>query len=629
MTSRSAENVTTGAPALEIKDVVAGYGGGDVLHGVSMQVYEGGITCVVGPNGAGKSTLLGTISGLLNPRLGHVSLRGERLSGKSPRQVLDMGVVLVPQNHSLFREMTVRENIVLGGYILRQRGLADRRLDHVLEMFPQVTEWLGKKAGSLSGGQQRLVEFARCLMLDPSLVILDEPSMGLSPLVLKSVFDAVRLMNKQGKTILLVEQNARAGLRLSTHGVVLENGRVRLAGSGREVLHHPEIGALYLGGAVTDAVRRPGPRGRERERGGRERGRRGDSRRGRGGRGERSRRERRRVERHRCPLIIDAHCHVIVPEMTARSVPEAWRPALRTEDGQRIVGFRGRELTSAVGEFSDVEIMLADAASTGIGHLLLSPWINLVPVDAQPDEARLVCRVQNESLARLVAAHPGRLSAVGAVCVQDPALAARELADLMTVPGLHGVEIPSSVGGRYLGDDFFLPFWAAAAETGALVFIHPSTRGFGIPALDGYYLWNSVGNPLETAITAAHIAVAGVLERFPQLRILLAHGGGALPVLRGRLRRAHAIRPEASERLSQGPDVSLRRFHYDTVTHDEGLLADLVRYAGPEQVLLGSDRPFDMGTDHPADEVRALRLGPGEDLILGGNAARLLGIDHA
>ena len=328
-------------------------------------------------------------------------------------------------------------------------------------------------------------------------------------------------------------------------------------------------------------------------------------------------------------MIIDAHCHVIVPEMTTRSVPEAWRPALRTEDGQRIVGFRGRELTSAVGEFSDVEIMLADAASTGIGHLLLSPWINLVPVDAQPDEARLVCRVQNESLARLTAAHPGRLSAVGAVPVQNPALAARELADLMKVPGLHGVEIPSSVGGRYLGDDFFLPFWSAAAETGALVFIHPSTRGFGIPALDGYYLWNSVGNPLETAVTAAHIAVAGVLERFPQLRILLAHGGGALPVLRGRLRRAHAIRPEAAERLSQGPDVSLRRFHYDTVTHDEGLLADLVQYAGPEQVLLGSDRPFDMGTDHPADEVRALRLGPAEDLILGGNAARLLRLDSA
>jgi ABC-type branched-subunit amino acid transport system ATPase component len=254
MTSRQPEAVppvALAAAALEVQDVVVGYGGGDVLRGVSMQVAEGGITCVVGPNGAGKSTLLGAISGLLRPRLGHVSLRGERLTGKTPREILSMGVVQVPQNHSLFREMTVRENIVLGGYILRERGLPERRLAAVLEMFPQVTEWLGKKAGSLSGGQQRLVEFARCLMLDPTLVILDEPSMGLSPKVLKSVFDAVRMMHAQGKTILLVEQNARAGLRLSTHGVVLENGQVRLAGTGREVLEHPEIGALYLGGAVT------------------------------------------------------------------------------------------------------------------------------------------------------------------------------------------------------------------------------------------------------------------------------------------------------------------------------------------------------------------------------------------
>ncbi|HEX9536853.1 MAG TPA: ABC transporter ATP-binding protein [Streptosporangiaceae bacterium] len=244
-------SVSEGTAALVVQDIVVGYGGGDVLRGVSLQVHQGGITCVVGPNGAGKSTLLGAISGLLRPRLGQISLHGDVLTGRSPRQILQMGVVQVPQNHSLFREMTVRENIVLGGYILRERGLPERRLDAVLEMFPQVTEWLGKKAGSLSGGQQRLVEFARSLMLDPKLVILDEPSMGLSPKVLKSVFDAVRMMNRQGKTVLLVEQNARAGLRLSTHGVVLENGQVRLAGTGREVLEHPEIGALYLGGAVT------------------------------------------------------------------------------------------------------------------------------------------------------------------------------------------------------------------------------------------------------------------------------------------------------------------------------------------------------------------------------------------
>jgi ABC-type branched-subunit amino acid transport system ATPase component len=239
-----------GSPVLVVEGLVAGYGGGDVLHEVSLSVAEGGITCVVGPNGAGKSTLLASISGLLRPKRGSITLHGESIVGKSPRQILGMGVVHVPQNHSLFREMTVRENIDLGGYTLAGRPLLARRRAHVEEMFPQIADWAAKKAGSLSGGQQRLVEIARGLMLDPGLVILDEPSMGLSPKVLKSVFDAVRMMNANGKTILLVEQNARAGLRMSTHGVVLENGRVRLAGTGREVLDHPEIGALYLGGAV-------------------------------------------------------------------------------------------------------------------------------------------------------------------------------------------------------------------------------------------------------------------------------------------------------------------------------------------------------------------------------------------
>jgi ABC-type branched-subunit amino acid transport system ATPase component len=238
-----------GEPALVVDGLVSGYGGGDVLHEVSMTVAEGGITCVVGPNGAGKSTLLATISGLLRPRRGSITFRGEPLVGKSPRQILDAGLVHVPQNHSLFRDMTVRENIELGGYTIRDRALIARRRADIEQTFPQVASWSRKKAGALSGGEQRLVEFARCLMLDPALVILDEPSMGLSPKVLRSVFDAVRMMNARGKTILLVEQNARAGLRLSTHGVVMENGRVRLAGTGEQVLGHPEIGALYLGGS--------------------------------------------------------------------------------------------------------------------------------------------------------------------------------------------------------------------------------------------------------------------------------------------------------------------------------------------------------------------------------------------
>src|SRR5579863_9348595 len=240
-------------PSLVMDGITAGYGGGDVLRDLSFTVPAGAITCVVGPNGAGKSTVMRVISGLLRPRLGTVTLRGEKLNGKSPRQILKMGVVQVPQNHSLFKDMTVAENISLGGYIISDRAAVAQRIDAVYDLFPQVKGWAQMKAGSLSGGQQRLVEFARALMLDPALILLDEPSMGLSPIVLKSVFNAARQMNANGATVLLVEQNARAGLKLAQHVVVMENGIVRLAGTGREVLEHPEIGELYLGGAVKSA----------------------------------------------------------------------------------------------------------------------------------------------------------------------------------------------------------------------------------------------------------------------------------------------------------------------------------------------------------------------------------------
>jgi len=241
---------TTTDAALVVDGVTAGYGGGDVLHDVSFTVPAGAITCIVGPNGAGKSTLLSVISGILRPRTGHVLHRGERLTGKSPREILRAGVVQVPQNHSLFPDMTVGENIDLGGYLLSSRAQVATRRAAVEDLFPDIGAWAKLKAGSLSGGQQRLVEFARCLMLDPAVIVLDEPSMGLAPKILRTVFSAVKEMNAQGKTVLLVEQNARAGLRIAGHGVVLENGRVRLTGTGTEVLEHPEIGALYLGGGA-------------------------------------------------------------------------------------------------------------------------------------------------------------------------------------------------------------------------------------------------------------------------------------------------------------------------------------------------------------------------------------------
>jgi ABC-type branched-subunit amino acid transport system ATPase component len=240
-----------GGPFLSLQGVVAGYGGGDVLKGVDLSVFEGSITCIVGPNGAGKSTLLSTISGLLKPRRGRIDFQGADLVGASPKEILHRGIVQVPQNHSLFREMTVRENVEMGAFLLRDRALVRKRFEEVEALFPVISERGKDKAGSLSGGQQRLVEFARCLMLDPKVVVLDEPSMGLDPKTLKAVFATVKMMHAHGRTIVLVEQNARAGLKLATHGVVLENGRVRFSGSASEVLHHPEIGTLFLGGAAT------------------------------------------------------------------------------------------------------------------------------------------------------------------------------------------------------------------------------------------------------------------------------------------------------------------------------------------------------------------------------------------
>ncbi|HZE06687.1 MAG TPA: ABC transporter ATP-binding protein [Solirubrobacteraceae bacterium] len=240
---------------LRVEGVTAGYGGGDILKSVSFSVARDEIMCIVGPNGSGKSTLLSTISGLLRPRRGEIAFHGDSLVGLAPRKILGRGVVLVPQAHSLFGDMTVRENVEMGAYTVSDAGLVRRRLDEVEEMFPLVRERAGDKAGSLSGGQQRLVELARSLMLDPSLIVLDEPSIGLDPPTRRIVFQMIRRMNEQGRTILLVEQNARAGLKLSTRGLVLENGRVRLTGTGREILEHPEIGSLYLGGAVSDPGR--------------------------------------------------------------------------------------------------------------------------------------------------------------------------------------------------------------------------------------------------------------------------------------------------------------------------------------------------------------------------------------
>jgi aminocarboxymuconate-semialdehyde decarboxylase len=327
---------------------------------------------------------------------------------------------------------------------------------------------------------------------------------------------------------------------------------------------------------------------------------------------------------------IDLHAHVIVPEILRDAAPEeTWRPKIWWEGDQSVVELAGRPVRSGVREWSDLDRILADQDAAGTDVVVLSPVVVTLGYDAEdPQEGLRRARIQNEGLARLVERGGGRVGALGTVPLQEPGLAAEELRRVMADGVLAGVEVAASVNGTYLGDASLEPFWAAAEETGALVFVHPTTRGFPAPVFNEHYLWNAVGNPLETTVTAAHLIMTGTMERHPGLRVLLAHGGGAILSLRGRLRHCHSFQPDARSKLGESPEDSLRRFLFDTVVHDPGLLRILVDTVGADRVVLGSDHPFDMGDLTPAATVRAAGLDPaGEAAVLGGNAARLLGID--
>ncbi len=234
---------------LSLAGVMAGYGGGNVLHGVDLDCPEASITCIVGPNGAGKSTVLRVISGLIAPTAGEILLDGQPIGRLTPDEILRRGVTQVPQSYALFSSMTVRENVLMGGFLIRRdRALLKRRLAAAEELIPLVAERSADPAGNLSGGQRRLVEIARCLMLDPRVILLDEPSLGLDPRSLSTVAGLITRLHDMGTTVLLVEQNVRLGLGLATRGVVMEGGKVRLTGTSDEVMNHPEIASLYLGG---------------------------------------------------------------------------------------------------------------------------------------------------------------------------------------------------------------------------------------------------------------------------------------------------------------------------------------------------------------------------------------------
>jgi branched-chain amino acid transport system ATP-binding protein len=244
---------------LSLRSVVAGYGAGDILKGVDLDVEAGTVTCLIGPNGAGKSTVLKCISGLLRPRQGSVTYRGDVITKLSPRDRLLRGIVHVPQDRSLFPAMTVWDNLLMGGYAVKDQKEVRARVEAAVETFPICRERAKEHAGSLSGGEQKQVELARTLVMDPGLILLDEPSIGLDPKSRRQVFASIRGLADQGRTVLLVEQNARSGLAASDIGAVLETGVVRLVDSGARLLDNPEVARLYLGGHVVQSPAHASP----------------------------------------------------------------------------------------------------------------------------------------------------------------------------------------------------------------------------------------------------------------------------------------------------------------------------------------------------------------------------------
>ena len=232
---------------LSVKDLHVSYGAIKAVKGISFDISEGEIVTLIGANGAGKSTTLNTIAGLLKPESGEVKFKGESLAGIKPHKIVSMGIALCPEGRRVFTQMSVEENLEMGGYT-RSDAENQETMERVYERFPRLKERMGQSAGTMSGGEQQMLAMGRALMSRPQLLMLDEPSMGLAPILVQEIFDIVKELNEQGTTILLVEQNASMALSIADRGYVLETGTITKTGTGQELLHDDDVRKAYLGG---------------------------------------------------------------------------------------------------------------------------------------------------------------------------------------------------------------------------------------------------------------------------------------------------------------------------------------------------------------------------------------------
>ncbi len=242
---------------LRVENIHAGYQGYDILKGISFQVDSEEIVCVIGPNGAGKSTIFNALYGLIRIRSGHIWFDGQEVTGFRPQEMLYTGISMVAQWRSLFPQMTVYENLELGMYTSRDKKRVKRRIEDLFSRFPILENRASQKAGTLSGGEQRMLEIGRALLLRPKLLLIDEPSAGLAPLATDNIYGKLTSMNRDyGLTILMIEQNARRGLEISDRGYVLDLGRIIYEGSARDLITDPEVRRLFLGGASQSHIKR-------------------------------------------------------------------------------------------------------------------------------------------------------------------------------------------------------------------------------------------------------------------------------------------------------------------------------------------------------------------------------------